>query len=154
MGITVLKFVFIIAGLLYFFSPYDLLPDFFGPFGRIDDLLVIGLLAWKYRDLKQGFLGKFQNRLKEEYAKSQQTGSSQQSKNSTGNTREQGALKSPYEILGIEKGASTREVKQRYRKLVADYHPDKVAHLGEELQAFAAKKTLEINQAYEALTTN
>jgi DnaJ like chaperone protein len=33
-----------------------------------------------------------------------------------------------------------------------EYHPDKVAHLGEELQELAHRKVLEIQKAYQQLT--
>jgi hypothetical protein len=33
--------------------------------------------------------------------------------------------------------------------LVAEYHPDKVAHLGPELRGLAARKTLELNLAMQ-----
>jgi DnaJ-domain-containing protein 1 len=32
-----------------------------------------------------------------------------------------------------------------------EYHPDKVAHLGKELQQLAHRKALEIQQAYQQL---
>lgn len=35
----------IVAGLLYFLSPFDLVPDFFGIFGFVDDLAVLGMIA-------------------------------------------------------------------------------------------------------------
>jgi preprotein translocase subunit Sec63 len=34
------------------------------------------------------------------------------------------------------------------------YHPDKVAHLGSEIQDVAKKKALELNRAYEMLNGN
>ena len=58
---------------------------------------------------------------------------------------------SPYQILGIKEGASTEQVKAAYRKQMADYHPDRVAHLGKELQEVAKKKATDINRAYEAI---
>ena len=34
---------------------------------------------------------------------------------------------------------------------MSEYHPDKVAHLGEELQELAHRKALEIQEAYRQL---
>lgn len=48
-----------------------------------------------------------------------------------------------YEILGLEKGASTDEVKKAFRKLAAKYHPDKKT--GDEA------KFKEISEAYAVL---
>ncbi len=52
-----------------------------------------------------------------------------------------------YEILGLKKGATDKEVKAAYRKLALKWHPDK--HKGEK---DAEKKFKEINQAYEILS--
>ena len=57
----------------------------------------------------------------------------------------------PYEVLGIPSNASASEVKSAYQTLVTQYHPDKVAHLGLELQELAKRKTAEINAAYQAI---
>lgn len=57
----------------------------------------------------------------------------------------------PFAVLGVNRGASKDEVKKAYREKMAQYHPDKVAHLGPELQELARRKALEINQAYEKL---
>jgi len=57
----------------------------------------------------------------------------------------------PYEVLGISSGASKDEIRSAYRSLVAKYHPDKVAHLGDEFQAIAREKALAINRAFEML---
>lgn len=54
-------------------------------------------------------------------------------------------------ILGISPEASETEIKEAYHRELAKYHPDKVAHLGEELQAVARAKTAEIIRAYESL---
>ncbi len=58
----------------------------------------------------------------------------------------------PYTILGISPEASETEIKQAYHRELAKYHPDKAAHLGEELQAVAQTKTAEIIRAYESLS--
>ncbi len=37
------------------------------------------------------------------------------------------------------------------RRPMAEYHPDKIAHLGKELQELAHQKVLEIQRAYQQL---
>lgn len=52
------------------------------------------------------------------------------------------------EVLGVTPFASSDEVRGAYRKLVSQYHPDKVAALGPELRELATRKSQEINWAY------
>lgn len=54
-------------------------------------------------------------------------------------------------VLGLQPGSSLAEVKAAYRELVAQYHPDKVAHLGPELRELAKRKTQQITEAYQVL---
>ena len=57
-----------------------------------------------------------------------------------------------YAILGLRKGASIDEVKQNYRKLAKQYHPDRLA--GESDQEKISEYTRrfrEINEAYEEI---
>jgi len=54
-----------------------------------------------------------------------------------------------YEVLGLKYGASVNDIKDAYKKLISQYHPDKVANLGPELQSLAQKKTQDINEAYQ-----
>lgn len=56
---------------------------------------------------------------------------------------------SAYTILNLEKSATDAEVKKAYRKLAIKHHPDKVAHLGEELQEQSKVKFQKVQQAYE-----
>lgn len=56
---------------------------------------------------------------------------------------------SDYKVLGIEKSATNEEIKKSYRELALRYHPDKVAHLGEEYQKGAKEQFQKIQQAYE-----
>jgi DnaJ like chaperone protein len=60
---------------------------------------------------------------------------------------------SPYETLGVAADASDREIKARYRTLVALFHPDKVAASGAPaaLVKAANAKLATINAAYEAI---
>ncbi|MDA8164216.1 MAG: J domain-containing protein [Desulfobacteraceae bacterium] len=57
----------------------------------------------------------------------------------------------PYRVLGVEPGADFDRIKAAYRQLSQQYHPDKVAHLGEEFRKVAEEKMKEINQAYQTL---
>jgi DnaJ-domain-containing protein 1 len=54
-----------------------------------------------------------------------------------------------YEILGVPFDATAAEIKFSYRTLMSQYHPDKVATLGDELKTVAERKSKEINGAYE-----
>ena len=58
-----------------------------------------------------------------------------------------------YKILNCTKNDSPETIKRSYRKLAAEYHPDKVVSKGlpEEFIDFAKKKFQEIQSAYEAI---
>ena len=55
-----------------------------------------------------------------------------------------------YDVLKVPPTASADEVKAAYRRLIGQYHPDKVATLGAEFRALAEEKSKELNAAYEA----
>jgi restriction system protein len=57
----------------------------------------------------------------------------------------------PYVVLGVTRSASREEIRIAYHREMADYHPDKVAHLGAELRELANRKAQAINRAYEEL---
>ncbi len=56
-----------------------------------------------------------------------------------------------YQILGVDATATDNEIKKAYRKMATKYHPDKVAHLGEDLRLMAEEKFKAVNAAYQAL---
>jgi DnaJ like chaperone protein len=60
-------------------------------------------------------------------------------------------LDASYSVLGISKSASDDEVKNAYRKLAKEYHPDVLASKGMsgEFQTFAEDKMKSINGAYD-----
>ncbi len=53
-----------------------------------------------------------------------------------------------HEVLGVPPTATPDEIKDAYRTLMSQYHPDKVASLGEELRLLAERKSKEISAAY------
>jgi hypothetical protein len=57
----------------------------------------------------------------------------------------------PWGVLGIAPGTSKDEARRAFRALVAQYHPDKVAHLAPEFQELAERKTRELLEAWEQL---
>lgn len=58
-----------------------------------------------------------------------------------------------YAILETDSRATNEEIKKQYRKLVKEYHPDKIAAKGlpEEFTKFANDKFREIQEAYDAV---
>ena len=56
-----------------------------------------------------------------------------------------------YEILGVTPDASNSEIKEAYKRMAKQYHPDRVAHLGEEYARLATEKFAQINAAYDAV---
>ena len=57
----------------------------------------------------------------------------------------------PYRILEIDETANKAEVKKAFRKMANKYHPDKVSHLGKEMQDLAEEKFKAVNDAYQQI---
>lgn len=55
-----------------------------------------------------------------------------------------------YAVIGVPRGASTRELKKQYRRLVRQWHPDRW-HNDPVAQTEAADRLRAINDAYETL---
>ncbi len=109
----------------YLRSPIDLLPDRLGGIGLLDDLVMIVVaILWMRRRV----------------IRARSARPSAQATEST--------AWNPHAVLGVPPGATAEEITRAYREQMLRYHPDHVAHLGNELQELAHRKTLDIQRAY------
>jgi DnaJ like chaperone protein len=60
-------------------------------------------------------------------------------------------IDSAYKVLEITPEATDEEVKTAYRKMAVKYHPDKVEHLGPEIQNSAKEKFQQLQAAYDEI---
>jgi DnaJ like chaperone protein len=63
------------------------------------------------------------------------------------------ALDAAYRALGVDKDSSDADVKRAYRKLISQYHPDKLIGQGlpEDMVAVATEQAKEIQLAYDLI---
>jgi DnaJ domain len=54
------------------------------------------------------------------------------------------------QVLELPPDASLEQIRDAYRRLIGQYHPDKVASLGRELQELAEAKSKDIALAYQS----
>jgi len=114
--------------------PRDLIPDFFGNgLGLIDDLSLMAALTYFYRKHLRDFAART-------------AGESDQARGEAFRKKAKQTDRAfdPYRILSIPMSSSQETIRSAYRARMNEYHPDKVAHLGEELQELAHRKVLEI----------
>ena len=57
----------------------------------------------------------------------------------------------PYRVFDLTSEASDAEIDLAYRRLISQYHPDRLAGAAPELQAQAEAKAREINTAYDRI---
>jgi hypothetical protein len=57
----------------------------------------------------------------------------------------------PWQMLGLERGTPLPEARRAFRALIAQYHPDKVAHLAPEFRELAEERTRQLVAAWEQL---
>lgn len=60
-------------------------------------------------------------------------------------------IEDAYRVLGVSPQATDEEIRKAYKKLVIEYHPDKVATLGDDVKEAATRKIQEINEAKERI---
>lgn len=77
----------------------------------------------------------------------------QRHQRSAGPHTNRSSLAKAYEALGVESSATDAELKRAYRKLMSEYHPDKLAGQGvpEHVIKVATEKSQEIQSAYEVI---
>lgn len=135
---------------VYILSPIDLFPDFLGLPGRVDDILMalVGLYYYyaspQRKTRKGGTTG----------PEGWRSGGRQEKRESSGGRETAGREKEsadPYEVLDLKRGTPLSEIRDRYKEKMLHYHPDRVQHLGSELQELAEKKTKELNEAYQKI---
>jgi DnaJ like chaperone protein len=56
-----------------------------------------------------------------------------------------------YDVLEITSNATDEEVKKAYREMAKKHHPDKVAHLGDDIRKSATEKFQKISAAYDEI---
>ena len=63
------------------------------------------------------------------------------------------SLQQSYAALGLKAEASAQEIKRAYRKLISQYHPDKLVSQGlpDEMMEMSKKRVREINAAYDKI---
>ncbi|MEK7301646.1 MAG: co-chaperone DjlA [Pseudomonadota bacterium] len=66
------------------------------------------------------------------------------------------ALDDAYKALGVSKESTDQEIKHAYRKLMSQYHPDKLMGQGvpEEMIAVATEQAKEVQTAYDLIKKN
>jgi DnaJ-domain-containing protein 1 len=62
-----------------------------------------------------------------------------------------GPKEDPYAVLGLTDEASDAEVDLAYRRLMAQYHPDRLSGAATDLQRQAETRAREINAAYDRI---
>ncbi len=74
----------------------------------------------------------------------------------SGQTNPAEALEDAYKALGVTKDNTDAEIKRAYRKLMSQYHPDKLMGQGvpEDMIAMATEQAKEIQLAYDLIKKN
>lgn len=132
--LLILQFLFGLAQ-----SDGELHPSEISEIEKIASLM--GISRNDYESIKSMYTGYYQN-----YGSSY--GSSSSSGHSSSTYRSH-TLDEDYKILEVSPDASDEEVKKSYRNLAKKYHPDRVAHLGEDMRKQAEEKFSKLSQAYD-----
>jgi hypothetical protein len=141
-----MKWLLITLAVVYFISPYDLIPGFHA-LGWLDDIVILFLLYRYLAKIKRkpdNASGPFGTHQDKKHARTS---------HDTDDRGPQHLPRTPYEILNLPPDADQEAVKAAYRKLANRYHPDKVSHLGEEFRILAERRFKEIQEAYQQIVS-
>lgn len=139
------KIIWFIAAVLYSLSPIDILPDYHIPILGYADDIAVWVILWKlFSRLKLKPDTDHRNRWAEDGGERPDDSEPDQKVSTP---------RSPHEVLGVSPQSTPDEIKQAYRRLAGQYHPDKVSHLGEEFKQLAEKRFKEIQDAYQELSS-
>lgn len=58
-----------------------------------------------------------------------------------------------YGVLGVDEHATDAEIDLAYRRLIAQYHPDRLTGAAPDLREQAERKSRELNAAYDRIKT-
>ena len=130
----VFRWVFWLLPLIYFLWPADMLPDFLGGLGRVDDVLLMVFAIWILE----------RSRFFEEFFKH-----AGMARGKTGTDGPE--MASPFETLHVDQDVAFDELKKAYRSQLRRFHPDKFAHLGTKYEEEAKQKTQAIIDAYSRI---
>jgi len=135
---------------LYIVIPVDLIPDFLGLPGRIDDLLVALGTLYLYSTSKK-IPGTDGSRGARSSREGQRGHEGRRESEGASSKRTAPGSSDPYEVLGVDRGEGFEEIRRRYKEKMLQYHPDRVLHLGREFQEMAEGKTREITEAFQKI---
>ena len=136
---------------LYLISPIDLFPDGLPVLGWLDDLMVLAGVYWFIRRLRPYTVHSARGSSSASYAGARTHTGTEEAQAERPRAAETPRSEDPWQVLEIKPGASQEEIRAAYKVQLLKYHPDRVAHLGEEFQHLAYSKTLAIQQAYTTL---
>lgn len=148
-GNRMMKWLVVLIGILYALLPMDLLPDLVAGLGWLDDLLLAGMIwYWFFRRP-----GRSRSRGASPEERDTEDAGARARRAASGEAPGDASTPpdDPYRVLELEPGASPDDIRSAYRRLAARYHPDKVAHLGDEFQRLAEQKFKAIQAAYDQL---
>ena len=118
-------------------------------------LIVMALADGKIDNAEQVFLKQLANRLGYRDTEFQQLLDMvlNQSHFGEGQPVSQSSIQDAYKALGVTENNTDQEIKRAYRKLMSQYHPDKLIGQGvpEDMVAVATEQAKEIQVAYDLI---